>query len=66
MPDGTLRGDPLRLIERMAPKPPKRVKVDKAVKLAQTDAAIKRWQTKAKRAATVLRKLNLRASVSEF
>lgn len=48
------------LIERMAPKPPKRVKVDTSVKLAHTDAAIKRWQTKAKRAATALRKLNQR------
>jgi hypothetical protein len=47
-----------QLIERMAPKPPKRVKVDNSVKLAKTDAAIKRWQTKAKRAATALRKLN--------
>jgi hypothetical protein len=47
-----------RLIERYAPKPPKWVKVDSSVKLANTDAAIKRWQTKAKRAATALRKLN--------
>lgn len=47
------------LIDRLAPKPtPKRVKVDNSVKLAKTDAAIKRWQTKAKRAATALRKLN--------
>lgn len=49
------------LIDRLAPKPTlKRVSVDRAVKLAQTDASIKRWQTKAKRAATALRKLNQR------
>lgn len=48
----------INLIERMATKlKPKRVKVDNSVKLAKTDAAIKRWQTKAKRAATALRKL---------
>jgi len=47
------------LIERMQPKPKVgRSKVDNSVKLAKTDAAIKRWQTKAKRAATALRKLN--------
>lgn len=46
-----------QLIERYAPKPSKRVKVDNSVKLAKTDAAIKRWQTKDKRAATALRKL---------
>jgi hypothetical protein len=49
-----------RLIERYAPQPRKRVKVDTNVKLANTDAAIKRWQTKAKRAATALRKLNVK------
>lgn len=43
----------------VAPPKPSKAEV-RAGKLAQTDAAIRRWETKAKRAATALRKLRRR------
>lgn len=47
----------------LAPPPPKiriKVKLTSSDKLVKTDADIKRWETKAKRAATALRKLRRR------